>query len=151
MIGPAKADDVISIDAQAVSRAVNLAIRFSQQLRHGWKRAHYAVIGLFLLAIGSAAHATSDISNTTIADLSISKAYGSFVFIKVAASPANPAACSTNGGWHFTLPLSTAADQQLYAMLLTAFASGTTVDMSGLGACNEHGAIESLRSLRVSH
>jgi hypothetical protein len=122
-----------------------------QQQRRGWKRAHCAPIGLVLLAIGSVAYATSDIANTTIADLSINKAYGSFVFIKVAASPANPAACSTNGGWHFTLPLSTAADQQLYAMLLAAFASGATVDMSGMGACNEHGAIESIRSMRISH
>lgn len=105
-----------------------------------------------VLLIGECAiaSASSDISNTTVVGLSINKTYGSFVFIKVAGTPPSPFACSTNGAWHYTLPLATTADRQLYAMLLAAFLNGTTVHMAGLGACNEYGTIESLGSLTVS-
>jgi hypothetical protein len=105
----------------------------------------------FLMAVLSLpARATSDISNTTIVDLSINKGYGTFVFIRVASAPANPATCSTNGAWHYTLPLTNIGDREMYSMLLTAFSAGATIDMSGLGSCNEFGAIESLRSVRIS-
>lgn len=108
------------------------------------------VLILFASCITSAVYATSDISNTTIVDMAINRDYGNFVFIRVAQSPANPAACSTNGYWQYTLTLSNPGDHELYSMLLTAFSTGSTVDMSGRGVCNEWGTVESLRSIRVS-
>jgi hypothetical protein len=96
------------------------------------------------------AWATSDVSNTYIADIAINREIGHFIFIRVAQTPASPGACSTHGYWHYTLALSSAADRDIYAMLLSAHASHATVDMSGLGVCNEFGTVETLRSVRLS-
>lgn len=108
------------------------------------------LLALIALAASSASYATSEISSTTIVDMAINRDYGNFVFIRVAQTPANPAACSTNGYWQYTLTLSNPGDHELYSMLLTAFSTGAAVDMSGRGVCNEWGTVESLRSLRVS-
>lgn len=114
--------------------------------KNRWRFA-IAVVTVLCAQTGSA---SSDISNTTVVDVSINRDYGPYVFIRVATAPANPAACSSNGYWHYTLPLSGDGVREIYSMLLTAHVSGATVDLSGLGVCNEFASVESLRSLRVS-
>lgn len=81
----------------------------------------------------------------TIVEMTLDKGYGDFVFIRFNNAPASPIACSVNGYWHFTLPLATEADKKMFAMLMTARATGSAVEAIGSGACNEFAAIESLR------
>lgn len=102
------------------------------------------------LAIAATAHSSSDVSGTYIGDIAISRSYGSFVFIHVASTPANRIACSTHSYWHYTLPLATASDRDLYAMLLTAYAGKASVELAGLGVCNEFSSAETLGSLRLT-
>lgn len=112
----------------------------------GW---HGAVLAASsLLGVGTA-QAQGFAPASVIAEISIDKAVGSIVFIRLSPQPGSPAACSTNGYWSFTLPLTADADHKTYAALLTAFASDTIVAMRGTGLCSEFGSIESLRVFSI--
>jgi hypothetical protein len=84
-----------------------------------------------------------------IKSLQISKGYGNFVFINIAVVPTGAPACE-NASWQYALSLSIPGDTQMYAMLLTAYAAGTPIDVSGAGACNEVGFVESASAIQVT-
>jgi hypothetical protein len=81
----------------------------------------------------------------TVAEIVIDKPYGNFAFVRLDTAPTSPVACSINGYWHFTVPLATEVDKKVFAMLMTARATGAAVQLVGTGACDEFGTIESLR------
>ena len=102
------------------------------------------------LAAVNEASAGSDVYNTTITAISIDKQYGNFAFIKLANNPTGSPSCATLiNSWTYTLPLANPGDREIYAALLTAFAAGLTVSMSGTFVCSEHGFVESLQSFHV--
>jgi hypothetical protein len=112
---------------------------------YGRRLAHAA-----LLAVGlsQAAHA-GQTNNSAVVELSINRAYGNYVFVRLGNPPSSPAGCSTNGYWHYTLSLDGVAGSELYAMLMTAKASGTNVTAVGTGVCSQYGSIESLAAVSV--
>lgn len=109
---------------------------------------------LILLAIGilspMSALAGSQANNAQITQLSINEAYGgTYVFIMLSVTPTQQPTCATNGAWSYTFPFSAPGANQVYAMLLSAYTAGSTVDMVGTGTCNEFGQIESLQALSL--
>lgn len=109
------------------------------------------VIGVLGLVPASAL-AGSSVSGVTITNLQISEAYPgtSFVFIGLSAQPTGQPACGANGSWQYTLSFSAPSASQLYAMLLTAYAAQTPIDVSGTGTCNEVNFVESLNALQLT-
>ena len=89
-------------------------------------------------------------NRATITNLQINKDYGaSFVFIQVSTAPAGAPSCASSG-WNYTLSFSGAGATQLYAMLLTAYAAGTPVNIAGTGLCSDVGIAESLGVLQLT-
>jgi hypothetical protein len=82
--------------------------------------------------------------------MQINMTVGSYVFIVTDTAPTNPASCSTQGLWQFTLPLSNAAGSQIYAGLVAAYMAGTPVMLEGTGSCSEFGSVESLEAFELS-
>ncbi len=104
------------------------------------------ILFLFLfLFVNSTVFGATVADNVTITEMSISKSYGDYVFIKVSAEPSR-IACATNGYWHFTLPLSTETDKAIYSTLLSAYMSKSKIRIDGYSnaGCNEFGTIESM-------
>lgn len=99
------------------------------------------------LAIASISSEASSNVQGTIAEMTIDKNFGSFVFVRFATVPTNKIGCSVNGYWHFTLPLVTDVDKRMFAVLMTARATGAVVKATGSGGCNEVGSIESLQAI----
>jgi len=102
-----------------------------------------------LLSCQALANGAAD--NVTVAETAIGRGYGSFVFIRLSGAPSGSASCAGTpvaSSWHFTLALDdTASSKAMYAMLLSAQASGQKVRAVGAGACSEFGTIESLSTL----
>jgi len=96
--------------------------------------------------MGSAS-AAGAVENATIIEISLNRNYGEYAFIRMSQSPTGAPECSTNGYWHFTLPLDSAIGKELYAILLTAMAARIPVIAVGLGVCTEQGTVESLAAL----
>lgn len=84
-----------------------------------------------------------------VLELEVNKTFGAFVFVRMDKAPTAPIACSTNGYWHYTLPLASDLDKRMFAMLLTAQAGGKAVSIAGLGSCSEFSAIESAAAVRM--
>jgi hypothetical protein len=93
--------------------------------------------------------AGSFIERVQVINLQINRSYGNHVFIQVNSPPSGAPACS-NSSWHYTLSLGNPSDKELYAMLLMAYATGTLVNISGSGTCNEVGFVESLQALQAT-
>ncbi len=108
-------------------------------------------LSLLLAAIcySSGALAGSQILRATIINLEISKSYGNFVFIGASTSSVGAPTCET-GSWQYTLTLTNPGDSQIYALLLTAYATGAVVNLQGAGSCNEVGFVESLQSAQLT-
>jgi hypothetical protein len=111
-----------------------------------WYRRRLVHAALLAVGLGHAAHAGQTM-NAAVVELSINRAYGNYVFVKLSSTPSSPAGCSINGYWHYTLSLGDVASSELYAMLMTAKASGTNVNAVGTGSCSQHGQIESLAAV----
>jgi hypothetical protein len=102
-----------------------------------------------MILFGTECLAGSTGTNAKIIAMDTNKGYGNgLVFIKLDVPPSGKPACS-NHYWDYTLSFSTAFDDKLYAALLAAFAAGSLVDTTGMGACSDYGSIESLRSVQV--
>jgi hypothetical protein len=112
-------------------------------------RTKVCISALALLSLASPVSRAGSVGNTTIVEVAIQKQFCNCVFIRTAGLLAGPASCYTNGYWHFTLSFSNPGDRELYAMVLSAFHSGSTVGLSGTGTCNEFGSIESLASINL--
>lgn len=108
------------------------------------------LVPLLGLLFPVAALPTTSVSQTTISNLQITKDYGAtFVFIQVNGTPTGTTSCAS-GGWNYTLSFSAPGANQLYAMLLTAYATGTQVNMVGTGTCSEVSFVESLDTLQLT-
>ena len=109
---------------------------------------------LFIMVIAATipvtAFAGSSVNRTTITNLQINKDYGAaFVFIQVSTAPTGAPACASSG-WNYTLSFGGTGASQLYAMLLTAYAAGTLVNIAGTGLCSDVGIAESLDVLQLT-
>ncbi len=69
-------------------------------------------------------------------------------FVTVSGDKSNSPACHTNTSWSFALPLVTDLDRSVYAMLLSAHATGKTTILEGRGLCEVHGSIETLTYIK---
>jgi hypothetical protein len=101
---------------------------------------------------GSAtASAVQTFTNTTITELTINRAYPNFVAVTVAGPPTGTTSCAASGyaDWNFTLSLTDAMGTNMYAMLLTAYARGSTVTLYGTGLCSEQAGVESLSMIKT--
>jgi hypothetical protein len=101
---------------------------------------------LFLTLITVNAEATTKVDDAVIQQVSISKPYGNYAFIRLLNKPVSTLGCANNGYWHFTLPLVSEIDKVMYSSLLAAYMSKTSVSLSGFEtvSCNEFDTIESL-------
>ena len=91
--------------------------------------------------------ATAGDGQGKVLQIAINKDLGSLVFVRLDSPPVAPAACSTNGYWHFTLPLVSDLDKRLHAHLLAAKLANATVSISGTGICSEFGTVESAKGV----
>jgi len=119
------------------------------QIRKSLGCAILLALGLVRLDTASA----TIVYNATIVGVTEDIAYPNFAFIKLSVAPTG-LACGTATTFHYTLPLldpttHQAINQQLYALLLSAYMSGKTVSIVGTGACTEDPTVESLRGLNV--
>lgn len=115
------------------------------------KRILAALIAACLALHASASWADAGTAeNVRVARMQIVRSYGNFVFIHLNPAPSVRASCSTNSYWHFTLSLDDAAGKNMYAQLLSAFASGSLLNISGANACNEFTGVESVVGLGVN-
>jgi hypothetical protein len=101
------------------------------------------------LILPMTAFAGGQVNRATIVNMAINKSYGNFVFIQTSITPTGAAVCA-NSSWQFTLSLSNPGDSQLYAMLLTAYASGALVNITGTGACSEYPTVESVQGVQLT-
>lgn len=103
------------------------------------------IIALFvLIASYQGAFAAGESGYVKIVSTASASNLGNHIHVKVSTTPTMRPACATHTTWHFTLPLDTAWGKNLYAMLLAAKATGTTVWLSGTGACSQESDIETL-------
>lgn len=108
------------------------------------------IIPLLSLAAGPAIAGST--GSGVILNFQVSKAYGDFVFIRLDNLNTDVyAPCHVNTFWNYTLPLVSDTDKQMFSMLLVAYSSGKSVELQGMSACNEFPAVESLRSVTLSH
>ncbi len=88
-------------------------------------------------------HATAGDQVAVVSRIAINKTKGAMAFIRLSIAPNSPAACSTDPYWHFTVPLVTDLDRELYNLLVKSFSSGRQVYIYGDNACNDIGTVES--------
>jgi hypothetical protein len=102
-----------------------------------------------VIASTGSAFAGSSVQNAHIKNLQINKGYGIFVFINIDVVPTGAPACE-NASWQYTLSLTNPGDSQMYAMLLTAYATGAPVDFVGSGACSDVSFVESVSAVQLT-
>lgn len=131
----------------AMKRRFRAQLNLDSGGRHVVNAATRVATGLFLgllllptVAMGSSA------GNVQITHLQLNRNVPNVVFIKLSVPPTSKPICSSHY-WDYTLPLSGAFEEKMYATLLAVFAAGSSLDLSGLDACNEHGSIESLQAI----
>lgn len=103
-----------------------------------------------IILFTSIAAAATQVENTKIKELYLSKKHGDFVFIRL-DMPAPRSACSKNGTWDYTLELSSEFGRAMYSTVLSAYVAGKSLTATGNdgGLCNETGSVESLGGLRL--
>lgn len=106
----------------------------------------FACCGILLI---TNAFAGSYLDGTRISQIAINKTIGDYIFIRIASAPIGIPSCSNHGYWHYTLPMVSAADKAIYAALVAAMMAGSTVNVGGLGNCNQFASVESLESFSV--
>jgi hypothetical protein len=85
-----------------------------------------------------------------ITGIGIDTDIGSVAFISINVAKSNNPACSTSTTVSFVLPLGTALENQMLALLLAARASQTPVgNLTGNGLCTTYAGIETLVGLTL--
>lgn len=108
-------------------------------------------LALFLFG-GSASFAVGTCSGCKIKNLGSGPYYdalcgsGSCVFVAVEPTVGGKPGCASNTYWDFALDTSTASGKATYALILTAYAAGQNISISGANTCSfsPGGAIENL-------
>ncbi|KQZ22904.1 hypothetical protein [Caulobacter sp. Root1472] len=104
-----------------------------------------AALSLLLASFGAPAHAAGSSSGVQVTNI-IPHANGMVAFY-VSVSRTNAPACNENGiVW--TVNSTTLAGQGLLASLITAMASGLTLDIGGTGVC-EYAGMESVNFIAI--
>jgi hypothetical protein len=113
--------------------------------------ARASAASLAVLAVCSeAVFAGGEVSSAQVLELGVSRTYPNVAFVRLSAYPTGGPSCAPSAFyWQFTLTLDGLSGKELYAMLLSAQASGKAVRISGTGSCSEHGQIESLQAATV--
>ena len=102
-----------------------------------------AVLGAITISATATAGSST---NVTITQIFVGNSYGSLLFIAVTSKTGNPA-CNTNATYNFVLPLTTALENQMLAVLLSARATGATVTLTGNGLCDQFSNVETLENV----
>lgn len=61
---------------------------------------------------------------------------GTCVFVKIEQTVSGRPSCASNQGWDFALDTSTASGRATYALLLSAYAAGQTINVAGSNTCS---------------
>lgn len=101
----------------------------------------------FLLPL-NVSYAAASLNGVTITNLNINKSLGNLLFIKTNIPP-TIVGCHTDSNWNLVLQLDTELDNKIYAGLLTAQASQSSVNLAGTGTCNSLG-IEYLNNFTIT-
>ena len=104
------------------------------------------LVALSAIGLSSTASAGS-VTGATIAAIFVDGAYGSMVFVSLNAAKSDNPSCSTSSTYGFVLPLTTALDNQMLALLLAARTSHATVTLTGDGACDTYSNVETMISV----
>jgi hypothetical protein len=83
-----------------------------------------------------------------VLEIATYKPYGNTVFIRMDTAQ-SPSGCSTNGYWHYTLPMNSDADKRTFAMLVTMQITAKPVYLYGAGVCSELADVESALGIRM--
>jgi hypothetical protein len=98
---------------------------------------------VLLGAMSVSVAASASTVTATITRLVMGTGYGDYVFIELSAAKTGNPACSTSG-FGFVLPLASATENQMLALLLSARATQTPMYLIGTGACSNFGNVETL-------
>lgn len=98
-------------------------------------------LGAMMVCVVASAGSTN---GALITSITTNTDFGSYVLINTSVTKAGAPSCATNTGYQWVLPLSSALDNQIYAQLLAAFASQSTVNLAGDGACTAFGGVETV-------
>jgi hypothetical protein len=101
-----------------------------------------------LLIVGASSFSLTasagSVIGVTITQLEIATQYN-MVMVALTVLPTGSPSCVTNTTWSFALPLTTPVENQMLALLLSARATGTPVQLIGSGACDTYPGIETLQ------
>ena len=111
-----------------------------------WATTIKAVAVLVAICFCTSASAGS-VTGATITSIYLGNSYGSLVFIQTSVAKTGNPSCSTNGTWGFVLPLTTALENQMLAVVLSARATGATVTLTGSGVCDTYSTVETLENI----
>ncbi|MFN4290106.1 MAG: hypothetical protein ACK4E7_04415 [Permianibacter sp.] len=101
-----------------------------------------ATIAMFSMMV-SFAYA-DDVNNVKIKRWVLKRSYGERLFIQLHARQTLPLECHSNGGWEYVLDTSDEPGKQLYSALLSAYASGKTLQLRGQNKCTLWSNVEDL-------
>jgi hypothetical protein len=108
----------------------------------------YAVLSSIAVVytLGAPSASAGEAVGVTITRFELTKTIPSAVLVVVSTPPSNRPACAVHS-WHYSLPLSNTFENQMYAALLAAYASGSLVDITGTNLCTQHAQIESMHAV----
>ncbi|MBQ4835176.1 MULTISPECIES: hypothetical protein [Pseudoalteromonas] len=75
--------------------------------------------------------------------------YGDKLFIKVEGSLIKKSSCHTNTNFDYVLDTSTASGERYMSMILTAYASGRSVTITGYDGCSIYTGVTNFRSISL--
>jgi hypothetical protein len=97
---------------------------------------------LYLLAVPSAL--ASDVADAKIKTLATNAAYPGVVFVEVVGTKTGTPACHTHASWTYVLQITNADHDRMFALLTAAKLGQARVRLSGNGAYDVLGGVESL-------
>jgi hypothetical protein len=104
-----------------------------------------AVVVVWLaFCFSAAAYAGGEVDGATVANLTINTQDGNMVFVTVSTQKSGNPPCSSGSPQSFVLPLTTALQNQFLALLLSARASQSPVQLIGSGLCDTVSGFETL-------
>jgi hypothetical protein len=103
-----------------------------------------AILGALVFCAPASA---GSVTGATITNVLIGTNYGGMIFIEVSSAKSGNPSCSTNSNWGFVLPLTTALENQMLAVILSARTTGATVTLTGSGVCDTYSNVETLQDI----
>lgn len=100
----------------------------------------------FALSVQSDAE---DIDNAVVERVMLATNLPNKVYVKLDRHQNSPIACHTNTSWEYVIDASTETGKFMYSSILTLYASGKKAKFSGVGNCDVHPNIDTLRRLEL--